>query len=130
MSALADIIATAIADGGSEVDAMPAAERVIAALKAVGPQFEDAMAVEPYVPAEYPKWVGHHVVENAEEEARMHANRTADPALTPTPVEPEPAVTPAPIVLHTPEPVEPAPIPVEPEPPTQPAPSVTPVPPA
>lgn len=128
MSALADIIATAIADGGSEVDAMPAAERVIAALKAVGPQFEDAMAVEPYVPAEYPKWVGHHVVENAEEEARMHANRTADPALTP--VVSEPAVTPAPIVLHTPEPVEPAPIPVEPVPATQPAPSVTPVPPA
>jgi hypothetical protein len=120
MSALADIIAKAIADGGSEVDAMPAAERVIAALKAVGPQFEDAMAVEPYVPAEYPKWVGHHVVENAEEEARMHAN--------PTPVVSEPATSP--IVQHATEPVEPAPIPVEPVPATQPAPSVTPVPPA
>jgi hypothetical protein len=93
MSALADIIAKAIADG--EADAMAAAERVIEALKAIGPQFEEAMAVEPYVPAEYPKWVGHHVVENADEEARIKDNPTtsADHQATQT----QPGIVPRPV---------------------------------
>lgn len=66
MSALADIIATAIADGGSVADAMPAAERVIAALFAIGPKFQDAVENEPYVPTQYPKRVGDRVVHDAE----------------------------------------------------------------
>lgn len=80
MTTLASIIATAIADGGPVADAMSAAERVVAALPAIGPKFTDAVASEPYAPVDYPKWVNGHLVHNAEEEAQLTAPTPAPAA--------------------------------------------------
>lgn len=110
---IVSIIAAAIADGEAVEAAMSAATRVESALHAVGPKMREAMTTEPYLPVEFPKWVGEVLVQSAEHEASLLAVEPAEEATPVAPVVPlattepavaEPVAEPASEPEHAPEP--------------------------